>query len=425
MFLLSPLKITSFVVTQIGDLWEQDGILFYTLLVMTLVQIELVEREATYLPQDVLPLYLGERLWRNFSRQVDVAFPTPKTNYEWCLTGRGWVGYIPLAADYTLFLQPKVPLQNLFHMLTYAYSLTNFQLLAGIVRVESWPELYELLADVLAKRILQRTRRGLYRAYVVQTDKLPYIRGRLQQAWPQLDHSHLNCQYQQLTADLLENKIFTYTLWLISRSRLCGEEVQVSVRQAYRVMQSVAPAPAYIRPTAITAVNYHRLNQDYEALHALCRFFLTHTGPGYQRGDWEMLPFLINMERLFEQFVAAWLERHLPANYFLRVQERVSIDDAGQQQFQIDLVLYQQTRERPVAVLDTKYKTAVSAQDIAQILAYAQIKNSPRAILIYPTKLSRPLQTQVGQTQLRSLSFSLAKDNLEESGQVFLEAILK
>ena len=37
----------------------------------------------------------------------------------------------------------------------------------------------------------------------------------------------------------------------------------------------------------------HRLNQDYQSLHALCHFFLAGSGPTHRAGDHGMLPFLI------------------------------------------------------------------------------------------------------------------------------------
>ena len=49
---------------------------------------------------------------------------------------------------------------------------------------------------------------------------------------------------------------------------------------------------------------YHRLNQDYQPMHGLCRFFLEHSGPTHQDGDSAMIPFVVHMPALFEKFVA-------------------------------------------------------------------------------------------------------------------------
>jgi 5-methylcytosine-specific restriction enzyme subunit McrC len=64
-----------------------------------------------------IPTPVGEAIWRNYETQVHVEFPSPKTNQEWELTPSGWVGYLPITSDFGLWLQPKIPLSNLFHML--------------------------------------------------------------------------------------------------------------------------------------------------------------------------------------------------------------------------------------------------------------------------------------------------------------------
>jgi 5-methylcytosine-specific restriction endonuclease McrBC regulatory subunit McrC len=134
------------------------------------------------------------------------------------------------------------------------------------------------------------------------------------------------------------------------------------------------------------ASTYHRLNEDYQPLHALCRFFLENTGPSHNVGNRKMLPFLVNMDRLFEQFVAEWLRIHLPPEWSIESQERVYIGDDQNWYFEVDLVMYRSDTSEPVCVLDTKYKAhKSSSDDIAQVVAYAGSKSCKHAVLIYPT----------------------------------------
>src|SRR3989442_4492266 len=86
--------------------------------------------------------------------------------------------YLPLG-DLLLRLQPKVPVSTIFGMLEYAYQLQSFKLLRGSVRLDSLTDVLEQLAAILAKRVLDRARKGLYRSYVAQEETLPYLRGRL------------------------------------------------------------------------------------------------------------------------------------------------------------------------------------------------------------------------------------------------------
>jgi 5-methylcytosine-specific restriction enzyme subunit McrC len=394
----------------------------------TIRQIELIEYAPQTFAPESIPLAVGEKLWREYDERggrIQVEFPSPRTGGRWRLTAQGWVGHIPLTADYHLYLHPKVSLSNLFRMWQYAYDLTGFHWLDGLADVASLAEFYDRLAVVLAERIIERARQGFYRAYIPHTRPLPAVRGRLQTPRrPQPAQVNLLCRYEELTADIPDNQLLRYTMGQIARSGRCREPAQTAVRHAYRALQGVA-AERPFSPLDCTGRSYTRLNQDYRPLHALCRFFLEQSGPHQARGDHAMRPFLVDMARLYEGFVAAWLKAHLPPAFHLKAQERVNIDAAGSLHFTIDLVLYHRDHDTPVVVLDTKYKTAErpTTDDIAQIVAYAQAAGSENAILIYPTPPARPLAARVGRIYLRSLTFNLS-DDLETAGYAFLAHLL-
>ncbi len=385
--------------------------------------IELTEYVSRQFAREEISETAGEMLWQNYGRQVGVEFPSPKTGGKWSLTAQGWVGHIPLTSELGFALQPKVRLGNLFGMLEYAYNLKSFHVLAGLINCQSLVEFYEHLANMLAKRVLDRARKGLYRAYLAETDQLPYVRGRLdvQQSSQRPGQVRLNCHYEAHTADVAENQILAWTLFRIARSGMCTERVLPTVRRAYRALQdAVKPVP--FSPEACLGRLYNRLNDDYRSLHALCRFFLEQSGPGHQLGDRTMLPFLVDMAHLYERFVAEWLKAHLPSDLSLKIQERVNIDEAGSLNFNIDLVLYDTLTGAARWVLDTKYKLPErpSSDDISQVITYAVAKGCREAILIYPAPLSRPLDETIGDIHVRSLTFALAGD-LEQAGQAFMQ----
>ena len=75
-------------------------------------------------------------------------------------------------------------------------------------------------------------------------------------------------------------------------------------------------------------------------------------------------------------------------------------------------------------MLDTKYKPVdrPATEDLEQIVAYAQAKGCPEAILVYPIALPAPFTERVGDIRVRSLAFALGGD-LEASGQGFLASL--
>lgn len=387
----------------------------------------LKEYEPVLLERDQLPDTLGELLWSKYSTQIAVEFPSPKTRGRWELTAQGWVGYVPLAPELVIAIQPKVPLANLFGMLEYAYQLDELQFPPGVlVSCETLEELYERLAHFLARRVLDRGRLGFYRAYLADADQLPFVRGKVDMAYAvRYDwRASLQCEYQEHTADIVDNQILAWTLSRILDARVCTERSLPTIRQAYRVLRgAVSLTP--LSPDACLGRLYNRLNQDYEPLHALSRFFLEHSGPGHGKGDTKMIPFLVNMARLFELFVAAWLRRHLPVHLALDVQERVNVGEAGELRFQIDIVLYDVKKGSVLSVLDTKYKVGAgpSTDDVSQVVTYAELKDSPEAVLVYPAAMQMPVDELIGDIRVRSLAFELAGD-LEQAGKTFLDKLL-
>ena len=136
-----------------------------------------------------------------------------------------------------------------------------------------------------------------------------------------------------------------------------------------------------------------------------------------------MLPFLVDMAKLYELFVAEWLKAHLPQYLLLKFQEQVNISKTIH--FKTDLILYDMSTGTARYILDTKYKTPTqpAADDIAQVVAYAVSKDCHEAVLVYPEPLKHPLNEWVGDIRVRSLTFSL-KDDLDRAGQAFLQQLL-
>ena len=129
------------------------------------------------------------------------------------------------------------------------------------------------------------------------------------------------------------------------------------------------------------------------------------------------------MAQLYERSVANWLQAHLPTPYRIKAQESTTIGPNDELRFQIDLTLYEENG-RPLAVLDTKYKTPdkPSQADISQVITYAKAKGCHHALLIYPQPLPQPLNLSIGDVQLHTLTFAL-DDSLEIVGRQFISQL--
>ncbi len=385
-------------------------------------QYTLVEYQPIFLPANALDERAAALLWRRYRAQVEIEPPSFRTDDQWRLTAQGWAGFIPLTRAVGLVLQPKVPLLDLFAMIEVAYDLQSLHFLPGLVHVTTLPAIYTRLARLLAQRIMERGKRGLYRAYLPVQENVPYVRGRIHTSAlaRTLPAATLACTYQQITTDVEENRILMWTLYTILRSGLCFDESLTTVKRAYRLLASQT-ALVQMPASACRHRVYTRLNQDYAPLHALCAFFLDQSGPGHTIGDQTMIPFLVDMARLYEQFVAAWLKARLAATH--RVATQVHSPVSGDLHFTIDLVI---SAGRQRWVVDTKYKVPTGGPDtadVAQVLAYAQVQGAQQAVLVYPTPIAQPLDVTVGGVRLRTLTFAL-DDHLDAAGEAFVAALL-
>ncbi|MBG1239870.1 hypothetical protein [Nostoc sp. NZL] len=122
--------------------------------------IELTEYENKLFQRDEIPDSVGVELDDKYKTQVDIEFPNHKTRQHWKLKAKGWVGYIPVTPELHLKINPKVPIQNLFGMLEYAYNLKGFRFLEGLMDCESLENFYNNLAHILADRVLLEFRLG-------------------------------------------------------------------------------------------------------------------------------------------------------------------------------------------------------------------------------------------------------------------------
>ena len=301
-------------------------------------------------------------------------------------------------------------------------------LLEGETNVSTIEDLFERVAFILARRVLDRARKGLYQAYLSERDDLTFVRGRidLRESLKRSLHgsAYLHCEFQHLTHDLEDNQILLWTLHQTSRASLRRPEVVRAVRQAHRVLSGTVSLSEKGAEDCINRF-YHRLNEDYHPLHGLCRLLLEHLGPDIEQGEHIFMPFRLNMPQLFEAFVAEWLRLRAPENWLVTVQHEAKLKANAELTFRIDLILADKRSGRAFAVLDTKYKSAdvPSEADIQQVVAYAVEIGVKQAFLLYPHSRSSPIHVRVGDIDVRSLAFDISR-NLDEAGFECLRQII-
>ena len=292
------------------------------------------------------------------------------------LRAKGYIGQIRIGTDEFVRVSPKVSVRNLFGMLEVAYHLKSFKFGEGIVDVDALNELYEQLVWIFCRRVLDRLRKGLYRGYIDQAEATTYVRGRLAiESSARLlaaGASAVYCEFQEHTSDLPDNQIIAWTVDSLGRASLSRDDVRSLVRLTHRSLAGAATLRPVKSEECIRRL-YNRLNDDYQPLHSLCRFFLDSMGPGVNDGERAIMPYTVDMSRLFESFVAEWLRAKGPREYHFGIQHQLKLTGSEPITWDVDILVKNRADDRPIAILDTKYKRSRQSQpaDIQQVVAYA------------------------------------------------------
>lgn len=346
-------------------------------------------------------------LQQHFSKVLGVR-PTSTCN-RWRLETRAVVGTI-VAPGVELRIRPKCGTRNLFAMLSYAHGLAKLR--PELVHQAEDEDLRELLVLILTQHVETLVRVGLRRGYVEQSARLGMLRGRLlldeQLRTSPGRNTTLACRYEDYTADLPLNQVIAYTLSQLGSTNARDLDRRLrKLRVSFRRL-----TPRRFRFTDFDQFVYDRLNAPYEVIHGICRLILEARGAEDGPGALPMGSFLVNMDSLFQSFMAKWLEKHLPPPWRVRAQGRESLDGHGRFKMYPDLLFHHGPTLRLVA--DTKYKLHrgdPSSADLYQALAYCRALSLRTAVLVYPDLHQPGAQLVVadGANELRTDGVDLAQ----------------
>ena len=381
---------------------------------------ELIEGETASIPAAEINADWALELHRRFPTELEINFPSPLNDQCYQLRSRGYVGVMPCGPVAALEINPKIRCALLMPMLECAYKLPA---ISAEVVPESMGEIYELWAEYLAVQVLSRIRRGLFWNYDDREGSGRWVRGRMligrgePVAYP-------SCRYAEHTPDIIENRILASALYGLRRFAFKREQVQGIVGKAWWALSELDHRG--IEPGDCLGLQYHRLNQHYKAMHALCYALLKQRSPVWGQGEKEgtVPAYAVHMPTLFEQFCIAYLTQKLKDKVRLASQYHSRLKGSTGLSFRMDLALFDSGGERPLAIIDAKYKVggAPVESDIQQVVAYAVQLGVRRAFLLYPDT-DYDQRFEVGPVRVQTLGFDLGASDLDRAGREVITKI--
>lgn len=301
---------------------------------------------------------------------------------------------------------PKVPIENIYYLLCYAWE----QMEAGRITeagATGHTKLQNLFAEILVKGTKRILTQGLDREYVSATEETQRPRGKInfQRSVRQglLPQGKVHCRYDDLSQDVLHNRILKSTLRHLARTDGVDDELQGELQVLTRRFKKVTDVS--LRRSLFSKIQLHSNNAFYRFLMRVCSLVAQGLIPregasGYRFR--ELLHDEATMWELFEQFVF---------NFYKHEQDCYAVDDPTIEwdivgdppkalpQMRTDVVLA--TGDHAI-IIDTKYYaeslTTYRGNDLYrsdhlyQLFAYlqnAEAKNdryeNAEGILLYPT----------------------------------------
>jgi 5-methylcytosine-specific restriction enzyme subunit McrC len=313
------------------------------------------------------------------------ATPSPHVPGLWQLAPAGKVGAARIG-DIEIHIKPKVPISRLLFLVGYSQNGAAWR--PEAVSLAHAADLIPAIAQALWRQTQRAVHQGLLPGYILIEESSQVLRGRLCES-EQLHRHHglplpLEIRHDEFTVDIPENQILQTACERVLAVPRVDRESQRMLRRLLRDFTDVTPmsrsdpAPVW-HPT--------RLNARYHTALRLAEIVLRATSVEHEYGAADANGFLLDMPRLFEDFVTVALREQLVMAYGGRVedQDRSHFDEAGHVVLKPDIVW--KIRGSPVAVVDAKYKSEKPAgypnADLYQLLAYCTVLGLRTGHLIY------------------------------------------
>ncbi|HRL50528.1 MAG TPA: hypothetical protein PLA49_14295 [Propioniciclava sp.] len=334
-----------------------------------------------------------------------------------------YVGSIS-APGVVVHIVPKVPLDNVLHLLTWSTERIAFgtdtvgHAKGGLTgAVAAW------YVRVLERALML----GIDRSYIEEADRLVALRGRID--WPA--HARgvglptpIPCRYDEWSLDTRANRIVAAAARVLVRHRAVPQASAFVLRRLLGRLEGVGPLRSDDLGGAERFLT--RLNEHYAGAVRLARLVLHAAGPAHGAGGAAVSAFLVDMNDAFEDFVFASLQQRLRGRWGV-VKRCVPLDVDSHVRSEPDL-LFTDTSGVNVLVADCTYKIAHGGRgrtpDYYQLLAYCTALGLPRGVLVYcdaggaTTAPPRAIEVRLAGTRLETFPVHLGGSIADIDGQL-------
>ncbi|MYC22666.1 MAG: hypothetical protein F4X62_14435 [Caldilineaceae bacterium SB0662_bin_25] len=339
-----------------------------------------------YQESDKISLTVDKRdLLREILPSVSIE-PIKHTSDKYRLRPSSIVGALEIG-DMSVLIEPKIGIPQLLSMACYALGLykPQAQKLFDFQKAQAIPDVLALALIEAARRAFGR---GLLRDYLSEEDALHTVRGRIRFD-EQIRRRYgiplpVELRFDEFTEDILANRLIKAAAARLRRMTLRSSKTRRGLGWVFATLENISLLES--RRGNVPEIRFDRLNEHYRDVVGLARLILLHSEFESFRGDVRASGFLIDMNKLFQEFVTQALREELGVTEAtLQSERKIPFDRDDSAAIEPDLSWWD--GEKYTFVGDAKYKRiddkSAPNADLYQILAYATALGLPRGLLIY------------------------------------------
>lgn len=346
---------------------------------MTLVLIENKKQTMNLTEDDLSFLSSGP-----IESQFKIRRLAGSLGYE--ITPLNIVGALTLPSGQSIVIKPKLPLPNIFRMLSYVGEL--YKPLDHDVYYENDEDLFDILGKIFAQEMGRILRAGLRQNYSQHNESLSTLRGRIDftQSLTILHSNHISCRYSKLSLNTPLNRAIVKAAEVL----LLSNSIKGDTKRQVRSCLSHIPLDVVGRNFTFSEfknISLDRSTQYYQRIIYLSRLIIANASYRDDAGENRFAGFLLDVSRLFEKYVARALETE-NGRWDFRVisQNSTKLDVEQELTCRPDLTFVGQNGICYVA--DTKYKDFSDLrfinEDVYQMITYLLHHRCTEGFLIYP-----------------------------------------
>lgn len=198
-------------------------------------------------------------------------------------------------------------------MLAYAFQALKEQ---GYRKLgeESFSNTADLLAAILARGLTMQVKRGLGKAYIPQVEVTSSLHGKIDITASikrqTMHRKKLVCSYDEFSVNEIKNQIIKSTIYLLIHADI-SKERKKDLQKLLIYFSAVEMVDLH---TVRWHMAYHRNNQSYQMLIAICELLVKGLLQNQGDGKTKVMDFLDEQQtcRLYEKFILAYYQKEWP-----------------------------------------------------------------------------------------------------------------